>query len=331
MDDLSKNTLTGLYTTMLKIRLFEEKVVEVYGAQEMRTPVHLYIGQEAIAAGVISNLDKKDYVFSNHRSHGHCIAKGTPFKSIMAELYGRKTGCCGGKGGSMHLVDVERGILGTSAIVGGGIPMAVGTALASQMRGDGLVSVTFFGDGAADEGVFHESLNFASLKRLPVVFVCENNLYATNSPLDARHSTCRIAGSGPAYDLPGLCIDGNDVLEVYKIAKNAVFRARTGEGPTLIEAKTYRWKGHVGPETDFEKGARPEEELRSWMEKCPIKRFAEKLIQEKIMTTEEMSAIADRIKGEVEEALEFALGSPWPETEELLKDLYYTESIPEEK
>jgi pyruvate dehydrogenase E1 component alpha subunit len=152
MEDLSKNTLTGLYTTMLKIRLFEEKVVEVYGAQEMRTPVHLYIGQEAIAAGVISNLDKKDYVFSNHRSHGHCIAKGTPFKSIMAELYGRKTGCCGGKGGSMHLVDVERGILGTSAIVGGGIPMAVGTALASQMRGDGLVCL-FRGRGGRRGGL----------------------------------------------------------------------------------------------------------------------------------------------------------------------------------
>lgn len=323
METPSKDILIELMNSMLRIRLFEEKIVELYPAQEMRTPVHLYIGQEAIAAGVVSNLDKKDYIFSNHRSHGHCIAKGTPLKSIMAELYGRKTGCSGGKGGSMHLVDVERGILGTSAIVGGGIPMAVGTALASKMREDGLVTVVFFGDGASDEGVYHESLNFASLKKLPVVFVCENNFYATNSPQDARHATCHIAGSAPAYDMPGLCVDGNDVLQVYKIAKNAVFRARTGDGPTLIEARTYRWKGHVGPETDHEKGARSEEELLEWIDKCPIKRFREVLKNTDAMSEGALAAMTDEIKTEIDGAVEYALKSPLPDPEELTKDLYY--------
>jgi pyruvate dehydrogenase E1 component alpha subunit len=331
MNTLSRDTLIELYRTMLRIRLFEEKVVELYPAQEMMTPVHLYIGQEAIATGVVSNLKKKDYVFSNHRSHGHCIAKGTGFKSIMAELYGKKTGCSGGKGGSMHLVDVERGILGTSAIVGGTIPMAVGTALASQMKGDGLVTVVFFGDGATDEGVFHESLNFASLKKLPVVFVCENNFYATNSPLRARHSTCHIAGSAPAYEMPGVCVDGNDVLLVYKEARSAVKRARTGGGPTLIEANTYRWKGHVGPEADFEKGARPKAELLEWMERCPIKRFEEHLLKGSVMAREDMAGTKENIEKELDEAVDFAKKSPWPEAEELTKDLYYEETPREGK
>ncbi len=324
-----KETLRELYLLMLRIRLFEEKIIELYPAQEMKTPVHLYIGQEAIAAGVTSNLGEKDYVFSNHRGHGHCIAKGTGFKTIMAELYGKRTGCSSGKGGSMHLVDVERGIFGTSAIVGGGIPMAVGTALASRIKGDGLVTAAFFGDGAAEEGVFHESLNFASLKKLPVVFICENNFYATNSPQTARHSTCRIAASAPAYDMPGLCVDGNDVVEVYKMAKKAVLRARAGEGPTLIEAKTYRWKGHVGPEADFTKGARPEEELIEWVEKCPIKRFEETLVKDSVMSRAEMDKAAATIRREADAAVEYALKSPWPGPEELTKDLYYEEPGPE--
>jgi pyruvate dehydrogenase E1 component alpha subunit len=327
MDTLSKDTLIGLYRTMLRIRLFEEKIVELYPAQEMMTPVHLYIGQEAVAAGVISNLKKKDYIFSNHRSHGHCIAKGSDFKGIMAELYGKKTGCSKGKGGSMHLVDVERGILGTTAIVGAGIPMAVGTALASQMKGDGLVTVAFFGDGAADEGVFHESLNFASLKKLPVVFVCENNFYATNSPLKARHSTCHIAGSSPAYNMPGVCVDGNDPVRVYNEAEGAVKRARRGDGPTLIEANTYRWKGHVGPETDFEKGSRPKKELLEWMERCPIKSFEELLKKGSVMSEEDMAREKRDIERELDEAVDFAKKSPWPKTEELLKDLYYSETL----
>jgi pyruvate dehydrogenase E1 component alpha subunit len=327
MDTLSKDTLIGLYRTMLRIRLFEEKIVELYPAQEMMTPVHLYIGQEAVAAGVISNLKKQDYIFSNHRSHGHCIAKGSDFKGIMAELYGKKTGCSKGKGGSMHLVDVERGILGTTAIVGAGIPMAVGTALASQMKGDGLVTVAFFGDGAADEGVFHESLNFASLKKLPVVFVCENNFYATNSPLKARHSTCHIAGSSPAYNMPGVCVDGNDPVRVYKEAEGAVKRARRGDGPTLIEANTYRWKGHVGPETDFEKGSRPKKELIEWMERCPIKSFGELLKKGSVMSEEDMAREKRDIERELDEAVDFAKKSPWPKTEELLKDLYYSETL----
>jgi pyruvate dehydrogenase E1 component alpha subunit len=311
-----------LYTSMLRIRIFEEKIVEVYPAQEMKCPVHLCIGQEAIPAGVAANLAKEDYLFSNHRGHGHALAKGTSMRSLMAEFYGRTTGCSRGKGGSMHLVDVANGILGTSAIVGGGIPMGVGTALASSIRGDGRISVVFFGDGAFDEGVFFESFNFAALKKLPVVFVCENNLYATNSHQSARQATCRISHSAAAFDSPGACIDGNDVIEVYNAAREAVERARAGHGPYLIEAMTYRWKGHVGPETDFEKGCRPEEELREWIKKCPVERFKEALTGKNILTDEEFEEIAATISGEVEDAVEFALSCPLPDASELLTDLY---------
>ncbi|MEE9615139.1 MAG: thiamine pyrophosphate-dependent dehydrogenase E1 component subunit alpha [Thermodesulfobacteriota bacterium] len=320
---IPKETLVGLYETMLRIRMFEEKVVELYPAQEMKTPVHLYIGQEAIAAGVCLNLVKDDYLLSNHRGHGHCIAKGTDMGVMMAEFYGKAGGCSGGKGGSMHLVDPENSIPGNSAIVGGGIPMAVGAALASQIKGLKSVAVTFFGDGAVDEGVFHESMSFASLKKLPVVFVCENNLYATNSHITARHPTGDIAGSAGAYGVPGVCVDGNDPEAVYECSKEAVERARKGTGPSLIEARTYRWKGHVGPDADFEKGCRPEEELREWMEKCPVKRFRERLLTSGVMSAEEMDGLRSAVAEEVDKAVSFSDKSPWPDTAELTRGLYY--------
>lgn len=319
---LPKELLKELYTSMLRIRMFEEKIVELYPAQEMKCPVHLCIGQEAIAAGVAANLKKEDYLFSNHRGHGHCLAKGSSMRSLMAEFYGRTTGCSKGKGGSMHLVDVENGILGTSAIVGGGIPMGVGTALSSLLRGDGRISVVFFGDGAYDEGVFFESFNFAALKKLPVIFVCENNLYATSSHQSARQPTCKISHSASAFDSPGACVDGNDVVEVYNAAREAAERARAGNGPTLIEAMTYRWKGHVGPETDFQKGCRPEEELIEWMKKCPVERFRAVLLEKNVITAEEMDEIAEAATGEIEDAVEFALGSPLPDPSELYTDLF---------
>lgn len=322
-ETLPAELLTGLLTAMLRIRIFEEKIVELYPAQEMKCPVHLCIGQEAIAAGVCANLKKEDYILSTHRSHGHCIAKGTPMKSIMAELYGRVTGCSRGKGGSMHLVDPERGIPGTTAIVGGGIPLGVGTALASKLRGDGLVSVVFFGDGAYDEGVFYESFNFASLRRLPVVFVCENNFYATNSPQSARQPVCRISDSAAAFDAHGVCVDGNDALEVYAASKEAVEKARSGGGPSLIEAVTYRWKGHVGPEEDHLKGCRPAEELEEWKEKCPVKNLTEKLLRDKVITAEELEKTTAEITREVDQSVEFALASPYPEDADLLTDVYH--------
>ncbi len=319
---IPRNTLLELYTTMLTIRMFEEKIVELYPAQEMKCPVHLCIGQEAIAAGVCQDLRRDDYIFSNHRGHGHCLAKGASMKAMMAEFYGRATGCSRGKGGSMHIVDTARGILGTSAIVGGGIPMGVGSALASRLRGDNKVSVVFFGDGAYDEGVFYESFNFASLKKLPVVFVCENNFYATNSPQSSRQSSCEIANSAAAFGAPGICLDGNNVLEVYNVALEAIGNARSGGGPSLIEARTYRWKGHVGPEVDYEKGARSKEELLYWMKKCPVKNFERGLRDTGIITESELDAIPQAIMAELDKAVSFAIESPYPGPEALYEDLY---------
>lgn len=322
----SSELLMGLYRSMLRIRMFEERIVALYPEQEMKCPVHLCIGQEAIPAGVCHDLEKSDYLFSNHRGHGHCLAKGSSMGPLMAEFYGRTTGCSRAKGGSMHLVDTSRGILGTSAIVGGGIPMAVGTALASSIRGDGRVSVAFFGDGAYDEGVFFESFNFAALKKLPVVFVCENNFYATNSPQEVRQPLCRIANSAATFGAPGVCVDGNNVLEVYGAAREAVKRAREGAGPTLIEAKTYRWKGHVGPEVDYEKGARPMDELFHWMKRCPVKNFEEALKENKIIDEGALSGLASEISAEIDAAVSYAKNSPLPEEGELLEDLYAPEN-----
>jgi len=222
----------------------------------------------------------------------------------------------------MHIVAKEKGILGTSAIVGGGIPMGVGAALASSIKGDGRVSVVFFGDGAYDEGVFYESFNFASLKKLPVVFVCENNFYATNSHQSARQPSCEIARSAAAFGAPGICLDGNNVVEVYNVALEAIGNARSGGGPSLIEARTYRWKGHVGPEVDYEKGARSKEELLYWMEQCPVKNFDKALRQSGLVTEDELDTIPQAILTTLEEAVSFAKESPYPEPAELYKDLY---------
>ncbi|MBI5234580.1 MAG: thiamine pyrophosphate-dependent dehydrogenase E1 component subunit alpha [Deltaproteobacteria bacterium] len=313
-----------LYTLMQRIRMFEERVVLLYPEQEMKCPVHLCIGQEAIAAGVCANLRKQDYVLSNHRSHGHLIAKGMDMALMFAEFYGKATGASRGKGGSMHLIDAANSMPGTSAIVGGGIPMAVGAALASKMQGEDRISVAFFGDGAADEGVFYESLNFSALKKLPVIFICENNFYATNSHLTARRPTKDIAPSGQPFNIPFETIDGNDVLAVHNSAKKAISRAKGNEGPTLIEAITYRWKGHVGPDADFQKGFRPRTELEEWIKGCPIKRFEGHLLKNNIVTQKEMDSIRADISIELDSAVRFAKESPYPDPEDILKDVYYT-------
>ncbi|MGR3294653.1 MAG: thiamine pyrophosphate-dependent dehydrogenase E1 component subunit alpha [Candidatus Bathyanammoxibius sp.] len=320
--DLPSSTLREMYRQMLRIRRFEEKLVELYPAQDMRTPVHLCLGQEAVAVGVCLNLKKEDYMCSNHRGHGHCIAKGTDMKSMMAEFYGRKTGCSRGRGGSMHLVDPERGILGPSAIVGGGLPIAVGTALASSLRKDGRISVVFFGDGAVDEGVFHESLNFASFKKLPVFFVCENNFYATNSHQSARQPTDNIVGLAKGYSIPSERVDGNDVTAVFKAARDAVKRVRSGEGPVFLECRTYRWKGHVGPDCDVEKGCRPREELERWVKRCPVKSFEELLLNENVMSKSEMNQVARLVDEEIEAAVSFGRNSPFPDKDELMDHVY---------
>ncbi|MBI5492180.1 MAG: thiamine pyrophosphate-dependent dehydrogenase E1 component subunit alpha [Deltaproteobacteria bacterium] len=322
MNTITRKLLVEMYSVMLRIRMFEERVVDLYPEQEMKCPVHLYIGQEAIAAGVCLNLKKEDYLFSNHRGHGHCLAKGSAMGPLMAEFYGKKSGCSRGKGGSMHIIDVENGILGTSAIVGGGIPMGVGAALASTMRGEDRVTAIFFGDGAYDEGAFYEAFNFASLKKLPVVFICENNFYATNSHQSARQPGCRISDAAAAFDAHGVCVDGNDVIAVYKASQDAVTRARRGGGPSLIEAKTYRWKGHVGHEEDHPKGCRPKEELDYWKERDPLKVFREMLLKRDVMTASELDEIGASIKQELDAAVRFAKESPYPDEDELLKDVY---------
>lgn len=322
LNKIPQTVLLELYRKMLLIRRFEEKIIEVYPAQDMKTPVHLYIGEEAVAAGVCANLEQDDYLFTNHRSHGHCLAKGAEPKRLYAEFYGRIGGYCKGKGGSMHPAAPEYGILGASAIVGGGIPLAVGSALASRMKQDGKVSVVFFGDGASDEGVFHESLNFAALKRLPVLFVCENNYYATSSHQSARHAQPDIFKKSAAYGIPGFQIDGNNVLEVYQTAQAAVERARNGAGPTLIECKTYRWKGHVGPEADYKKGCRPKDELEQWMEACPLKGYMQFLAEHHVLSEEQHHRMQQTIDSELDTALQFAKSSPFPKKEELLNDVY---------
>lgn len=308
---------------MLKIRRFEEKIIELYPEQEMRTPVHLYIGQEAIAVGVCANLNKEDYIFSTHRSHGHYIAKGADMRLLMAELYGKANGCTKGKGGSMHPVAPECGMPGTSAIVGGGIPLAVGTALASKLKKDTKVSVVFFGDGAVDEGSFHESLNFAALKKLAVVFVCENNFYATNSPQEARHSQNDIFKKADGYGMTGIQADGNDVLTIYKIAKEVIEKVRAGDGPTLIECRTYRWKGHVGPEWDYYNGCRTKKELDEWIEKCPIDTYKDYLINNKVITQSIFQDMIKEIDSDINAALIFANESPFPIEDDLFRDVYY--------
>lgn len=315
-------TQLRLLRMMLFIRCFEEQIVEVYGAQDMKTPVHLCLGQEAIAAGVCDHLAPRDYLCTTHRSHGHCLAKGMSPRALYAEFYGRAAGCCRGRGGSMHPADPGLGILGTSAIVGGGIPHAVGTALASSLRGDGRVSVTFFGDGAAEQGVFHESLNFAALRRLPVVFVCENNGYAVNSTLAARQHQPEIFRHAKGYGMPGERIDGNEALAVHEAAGRAVARARDGEGPTLLEFVTFRYKGHVGPECDTEKGCRSKDELLLWLERCPVEGLRRRMEAGGLIDRDWWGRELTQVRARLAEDIAWAKAQPMPSPEELTRYVY---------
>lgn len=317
----SPESLREMYTMMLKIRLVEEQIVERYPEQEIRCPTHLSIGQEAVAAGVCAVLREDDHVYSTHRCHAHYLAKGGDLQAMVDELYGRRTGCGQGKGGSMHLVDPSVGMMGSSAIVGGTIPMAVGSALAFQMQKTDRVAIAFFGDGAVEEGAFHESLNFASLKKLPVLFVCENNFYATYSHQTARQSADNIYQRARPYRLPGIRVDGNDVVQVYWAASEAVARARAGLGPTLIECRTYRWRDHVGPNFDLEVGYRTKEELEAWMARCPIKRCSGRL-KRLGLAVEEISRIHEQVQAEVAEAFRIARSRPFPEPAELAAHVY---------
>lgn len=315
--DIPATLLREMYVAMLRIRVFEEKAADLLVANEIKCPTHLYIGQEAIAAGVCATLRKDDYVFGTHRSHGHYLAKGGDIKQMMAELFGKKTGCSKGRGGSMHLIAPEVGILGTVPIVSGTIPLAVGAALASKLRGEDRVSVAFFGDGALEEGTAHETLNLAAHRKLPVIFVCENNFYSSHLSLLERRAEDNIPKTAEAHGMPGVRLDGNDVIEVYGAAVEAVRRARSGEGPTLLECRTYRWRGHVGPSWDIDVGVKRKDELGEWLKKDPIARLREQLIKEGVRS-EELEEISKDVQQEVEEAIAFARESPYPDEQELM-------------
>lgn len=319
---MDNDTCISLLKKMLKIRMVEEKIVELYPEQEMRCPTHLYIGQEAVSAGVCQNLKKSDYVFSSYRSHGAYIAKGGSIRELFAELYGKKTGCSKGKGGSMHIISKNVNFMGTSALVAGVIPIAAGSALASSMKKDKKVSVVFFGDGATEEGTFHETLNFAALKKLPVVFICENNFYATHSHQLVRQVRDNIYQRSKIYGIPGIRIDGNDVVKVYNISKIAIENARKCKGPTLIECRTYRWLEHVGPYYDYDLGYRSKKELNQWMKRCPLKLFENRLLRGGMTDASFINSLKKQIKEEVDEAASFGKQSPFPEEEQAYADVY---------
>jgi pyruvate dehydrogenase E1 component alpha subunit len=314
--------LREMYRAMLRIRRFEEVIGDCAAAREFRGPTHLYIGQEAVAVGVCSVLRVEDYVFGGHRSHGHYLAKGGDLNQLAAEIFVRESGCSRGRGGSMHLTAPEVGVLGTSALVGGGMATGVGVALASTLQGNDRVTAIFFGDGAVEEGVFAESMNFAALKRLPVVFVCENNLYSSHLPIQDRQPKGLIYQHAEIYGIPGLRINGNDLVEVCEHAEAAVQRARRGEGPTLLECMTYRWRGHVGPNLDLDKGLRTQEELNAWMARCPIKAHGERLEELGLLSPEERTRIHQDVENEIAMALAFARSSPFPNPADVLKYVY---------
>ena len=316
---LDVKQLAGMYRTMFLIRRFEETVNELYMEGRIPSTLHLYIGQEAVATGVCANLGKADYVLSTHRPHGHSLAKGVAPQAIMAELFGKSTGACKGKGGSMHVGDIQVGVLPALAIVGANVPIAAGVALAAKMQKTGGVSVCFFGDGAANEGAWHEGLNAAAIWDLPVVFVCENNLYAASTPFSKAFKIQHVADRHSAYGMPGAVVDGNDVLAVYQVAKEAVERARNGGGPTLIECLTYRQCGHSRSDP---RTYRTHEEEEEWKQRDPIPRFRNWLIGQGDVEAAELSDIEQEVELTIKDAIAFAETSPEPDPQDVYRDVF---------
>jgi TPP-dependent pyruvate/acetoin dehydrogenase alpha subunit len=322
--DVGKDKLLEMYRSMQRIRQFETKTRDLALANELPGFVHVSIGEEASATGVCAALRKTDRITSTHRGHGHLLAKGGQLNRMMAELYGKKTGYCKGKGGSMHIVDYALGILGANGIVGGGLPIATGSALAAVIAGKDDVTACFFGDGASNEGTFHESLNLAAVWKLPVVFVCENNGYGEFTPMQTVTSVRDIAQRAHGYNIPGFIVDGNDVMEVFRFASEAVARARAGEGPTLLECKTYRWEGHVVGEAAFlgEGAYRPTAEVEEWKRKCPIIRYQQFLVGGGKIDKAELDRIDSETAAELEDAIKFARESELPDVSEVTDDVF---------
>ena len=316
---IEKEELKDMYRVMFRIRAFEERVHKEFGAGHISGFVHLYAGEEATATGACANLSPDDYITSTHRGHGHLIAKGGRTDLMMAELYGKKSGYNKGKGGSMHIADVDIGILGANGIVGAGIPIAGGAALSAQMRGTDQVTICFLGDGATNTTRFHEGVNLAACWNLPVVYIIENNMYAETTRICDTCRLANVADRAAAYGIPGKTVDGNDVLAVYEAVGEAVARARKGDGPTLIECMTYRYYGHFEGDTQTYKS---QEEIEEWHKKDPIPRFKNKLIEMGILTEKDASKIEQEILEELDEAVKFAEESPLPKPEEALEDVY---------
>jgi TPP-dependent pyruvate/acetoin dehydrogenase alpha subunit len=321
----SRELLRRFYRMMVRIRVCEESFIEPILKGEVRCPVHLYTGQEAIATGVCAALSQNDYVFSSHRSHGHYLAKGGSIKELVAEIYGKEAGCSRGRGGSMHIIAPGMGMLGSAPIVAGTIPLALGAALASKIRKEKKVTVTFFGDGATGEGVLYESLNFAALKKLPIIFACENNFYSTHMPIRECRPESNIFEIGKPFCIESYRVDGNDILKVYEVSKKAVGRCRKGQSPVLIEFITYRMRGHVGPDDNIQgthRDIRSKGEVEAWRKKDPIRRFETFLIKNKIFRKETLERIDREVEEEVKEAHEFAKESLYPNPNELTKYVF---------
>ncbi len=320
MGKYNKELLETFYYKMMKIRRFEETVERYFLDGEIPGFVHLYIGEEAIASGVCTSLTDEDYIASTHRGHGHTISKGADLNQVMAEIFGKKAGSCKGKGGSMHIADFSVGMLGANGVVGGGFNLATGAALAIKMKKGTNVSVAFFGDGSSNRGTFHEALNMASAWKLPVIFVCENNQWASTTPYRTTTAVEDISVRAQGYNMPSKIVDGNDIFAVYEGFKEALEYVKAGNGPFFLEAKTYRIKGHfVG---DPEMYRTKEEVNEIYVNNNPITRFEEEVLSEKLMTEEQLKKIREKVEIEIKEALEFALNSEYPDPSEIFDDLY---------
>ena len=322
---LSAHLEISLYRSMLRIRNAELTLAALYKEKEMRTPTHFGVGQEAVAVGVCTALGVEDVIYTHHRCHTHYLAKGGSLLGLVAELYGREDGCSRGRGGSVHLTDRSVGFIGSSPILGQGIALAVGSALAFQMDGDNRLAVAFFGEGTCDEGIVYECLNYASIKKLPVLFVCENNFYATESPLKTRQPNgTQLCERAQAFKVEALKVDGNDVEAVYKAADNAIQKIRKGSGPFFLECETYRWLEHVGPMFDHELGRsyRTQEEVESWIKKCPVKRSANNLLARGNATQDQLDYWMTEVKSEMTSVVAQSKASPWPLPSTLFENVY---------
>ena len=320
---LDNTMLMEMLRRMLRIRHFEEAVIKLVERGEIVGAAHSYIGEEAVAVGACMALRDDDWITGNHRSHGHPIAKGGDVNKAMAELLGKSTGFCKGKGGSMHLADFSIGILGESGILGSSIPTAVGAALGSQLQGNDRVAVPFFGDGASNEGAFHESINLAAVWNLPVIFLCENNQYAVTSSFKKMVAVENIADRAAAYSIPGVLVDGQDVIAMYEAVSEAVARARAGQGPSLIEGRTYRYEDHsLGLGRIVRDSYREDEEVEEWKRRDPIDIHKARLLEQNIATQEEIDQVEDEVKQQIEDAITFARESPYPEPSALFEDMY---------